>query len=104
MLFQEVLNSKSSQTFPKYDVEPFCSAWWKLVWNAQAGKLRFFGTRPNWAVSYVDYTSSVLFSTHPAKFSLTLASGQALVSQPDVHDDVQYLFMIFLSRYNFDKI
>ena len=36
---------------------------WNSLWNSyifipenQAGKLKFFGTRPNWAVSYIAYT------------------------------------------------
>ena len=43
--------------------------------TAQAGKLKFFGTGKN-------STRPGLFSTHPAKFSLALASGRVLVSQP----------------------
>ena len=56
------------------------------VWRTgQAGKIKIFGTRPNWVVSYIAYTNStrpVLFSTRPTKFSLALASRRALVSQP----------------------
>ena len=51
----------------------------------QAGKLKFFGTRPNWAVSYIAYTKFHLprpVYTRPAIFSLALAIGRALVSQP----------------------
>ena len=45
----------------------------------QAGKQNLFGTHPKWVVSYIAYTKN---STRPAKFSLTIASGRALVSQP----------------------
>ena len=54
--------------------------------NVTAGwETKTFGTRPNWVVSYISYTKSTrpgLFSTCPPKFSLALASGRVLVSQP----------------------
>ena len=63
---------------------------WVII---QAGKLKFFGTHPNWAVSYMPIQNPTfpgLFYTRPAIFSLALASRQALVSQPVIELSIRW--------------
>ena len=52
--------------------------------TTQAGKLKIFGTRPNWAVSYIAYTKFHLPRPvfHSPGQIFTHIGGRALVSQP----------------------
>ena len=57
----------------------------EITWSfPHAGKLKIFGSHPNWVVSYIAYTK--FHSPRPvfhslAKFSLALAIGHHIVSQ-----------------------
>ena len=81
--------------------QPGSSLWHQQhdIWH-QAGKLKIFGTRPNRVVSYTypieNSTRPGLFSIHPVKFSLALASGWALVSQPVTLINISPIALSFL--------
>ena len=68
------------------------SGWWlkKCLTFIQAGKLKFFGTRPNWAVSYIAYTKFHLPRPvlHLPSYIFTRIGEQVSTSFPAWHKPI----------------